>query len=102
VTTQMESTPIDFVRGDATGRVLAAARARSCSSGSGGMTPACCSAGCWTGAMPTEAIGEGPRDPVFLESDTARNQLHISQVFLNLWQTHDLGASLDRLLARQR
>jgi hypothetical protein len=50
-----------------------------------------------------EAIGaSGPRDPVFLQSETARNQLHISQVFLNLWQTHDLGASLDRLLARQR
>jgi hypothetical protein len=50
--------------------------------------------------LPEAISASGPRDPVFLRSETARNQLHISQVFLNLWQTHDLGASLDRLLER--
>jgi hypothetical protein len=48
-----------------------------------------------------EAVGaSGPRDPMFRTNDTARNQLHISTVFLNLWRTHDLPASLERVLAR--
>jgi len=42
----------------------------------------------------------GPSDPMFRRSETVRNQLHMSQVFLNLWQTHDIGASLQRLLRR--
>jgi hypothetical protein len=50
--------------------------------------------------LPAAVEASGPHDPVFRNSDTARNQLHISTVFLNLWQTHDFGASLDRWLQR--
>ncbi len=52
--------------------------------------------------LPEAVDASGPLDPVFRKSDTARNQLHIATVFLNLWQTHDFGASLDRLLQRLR
>lgn len=48
--------------------------------------------------LPAAIDASGPHDPVFRTSDTARNQLHISTAFLNLWQRHDFGASLDRAL----
>lgn len=32
------------------------------------------------------------------ENELARTQLHMLTVFMNLWQTHDLGRSLDRVL----
>lgn len=48
--------------------------------------------------LPEAATAAGPRDPVFDKSETARNQLHISTVFLNFWQACDLGASLERML----
>jgi hypothetical protein len=51
--------------------------------------------------LPEVAQASGPRDPELLKIETARNQLHISTVFLNLWRMHDFGASLDRLLARE-
>ncbi len=38
-------------------------------------------------------------DQPFLDSELARNQLHMLSVFMNLWQTHELGRSLDRVLA---
>lgn len=50
--------------------------------------------------LPEAATASGPHDAVFLKSETARNQLHILTVLLNLWETHDLGADLDRVLAR--
>lgn len=48
--------------------------------------------------LPEAAVASGPLDPVFRKSETARNQLHIMTAALNLWQTHDFGASLDRVL----
>ena len=50
--------------------------------------------------LPEAATASGPHDPVFRRNESARNQLHISTAFLHLWQTHDFGASLDRLLER--
>jgi hypothetical protein len=52
--------------------------------------------------LPEVVTASGPRDPIFHRSESARNQLHMLTVFLNTWQTRDLGASLDRLLARAR
>lgn len=43
---------------------------------------------------------EGRRDRRFVESERARTQLHMLTVFMNLWETHDLGRSLDEVLAR--
>jgi hypothetical protein len=50
--------------------------------------------------LPEASEASGPMDPIFRKNETARNQLHISTVFLNLWQTQDFGASLKRLLRR--
>jgi hypothetical protein len=41
----------------------------------------------------------GPRDPMFLPVDPARNSLHIYTAFLKFWKRQDFGAALDRLLA---
>jgi hypothetical protein len=49
---------------------------------------------------PGAATASGPLDPVILGTETARNQLHISTVFLNLWRAHDIPAALDQVLAR--
>lgn len=38
-------------------------------------------------------------DPRFRERELARTQLHMLTVFMNLWETHDLGARLDECLA---
>ncbi|MCW1427526.1 hypothetical protein [Novosphingobium sp. JCM 18896] len=43
---------------------------------------------------------DGRRDRRFVESERARTQLHMLTVFMNLWETHDLGRSLDTVLAR--
>jgi hypothetical protein len=48
--------------------------------------------------LPEARTASGPRDPIFRNNESARNQLHISSVFLHLWRTHDFGASLDRLI----
>jgi len=50
--------------------------------------------------LPNFANASGPLDPLFQRNETARNQLHILSVVLNLWQTRDFGASLDRFLSR--
>lgn len=50
--------------------------------------------------LPQAAAAHGPLDPVFLEDDVVRGFLHVFTAFLNLWQRHDFGASLDRLLER--
>ena len=39
-------------------------------------------------------------DRRFVENELARTQLQMLRVFMNLWQTHDLGRSLDMVLAR--
>jgi hypothetical protein len=50
--------------------------------------------------LPEAANASGPLDPVFSKQESARSFLHIFTVFLNLWQAHDFGASLDLVLAR--
>ncbi len=50
--------------------------------------------------LPEAPRASGPTDPLFRNNESARNQLHVSTAFLNFWQTHDFGASLDRLLER--
>ena len=50
--------------------------------------------------LPEAANAYGPLDPIFRRNDVARGFLHVFTTFLNLWQTHDFGASLDQLLER--
>ena len=50
--------------------------------------------------LPEAVHASGPHDPLFRQSEQARNLLHILTNFLNVWQRHDFGASLDRLLQR--
>lgn len=50
--------------------------------------------------LPECVNAKGPRDPMFLDVDPARNSLHIYTVFLKFWLRQDFGAALDRLLAR--
>jgi hypothetical protein len=50
--------------------------------------------------LPEAADASGPLDPVFRRSEAARSFLHVFTVFLNLWEMHDLGASVDIVLAR--
>ena len=40
------------------------------------------------------------RSAAFVACETARNQLQIATVALNLWQNHDLGGSIGRMLSR--
>jgi hypothetical protein len=48
--------------------------------------------------LPEAAGARDPLDPVFFKDDVARGFLHVFTGFLHLWQRHDFGASLDRLL----
>lgn len=50
--------------------------------------------------LPEAARARGPRDPIFQQNEIARGFLHVFTAFLNLWERHDFGAGLDRLLAR--
>jgi hypothetical protein len=50
--------------------------------------------------LPEAAGARDPLDPVFFKDDVARGFLHVFTAFLHLWQRHDFGASLDRLLER--
>ena len=50
--------------------------------------------------LPEAASAAGPRDPVFRKNQVALGFFHTFVMFLNLWQTHDFGASLDRLPAQ--
>jgi hypothetical protein len=50
--------------------------------------------------VPDAVSAAGPRDPMILACDPARNCLHIYTVFLNLWRTGEIGARLDDVLAR--
>jgi hypothetical protein len=47
--------------------------------------------------LPQAASASGPHDPIFLTSDTARNQLHILTVVMNLWNKPDFFQGLERL-----
>jgi hypothetical protein len=50
--------------------------------------------------LPEAARASGPRDPVFRTNQIALGFFHVFTAFLNLWQMHDFGASLDRLSAQ--
>jgi hypothetical protein len=50
--------------------------------------------------IPDLETAEDRFDPRFTGNELARTQLHMLTVFMNLWETHDLGASLDRFLER--
>jgi hypothetical protein len=50
--------------------------------------------------LPDSAGARDSLDPVFLKDDVARGFLHVFTGFLHLWQRHDFGKSLDRLLER--
>ncbi len=50
--------------------------------------------------LPEAATAHGPRDPVFRKNQIALGFFHVFTSFLNLWQMHDFGASLDRLPAQ--
>jgi hypothetical protein len=52
--------------------------------------------------LPEAKRASGPHDEMFDGNDEARCQLNMLSVFLNLWETHDVGASLDRMLAKMR
>ena len=51
-------------------------------------------------SMPDAANTSGPHDPAFRDNETARGFLHILTAFLYVWQAHDVGASLERMLER--
>jgi hypothetical protein len=48
--------------------------------------------------IPDLSSMENRRDPRFSANETARVQLHMLTTVLNLWQTRDFGALLDRFL----
>lgn len=43
---------------------------------------------------------ENRYDRRFRDNELARTQLHMLSVFMNVWETHDIGKSLDTLLAK--
>jgi hypothetical protein len=50
--------------------------------------------------MPAAADATGPLDPILDRDSVVRGFLQGYRSFLNLWETHDFGASLDRMLER--
>ena len=46
------------------------------------------------------ANASGPLDPVFARCEPARCFLHVFTAFVNLWERHDFGASLELVLQR--
>lgn len=48
--------------------------------------------------LPAAVHARDPLDPVFLKDDVTRGFLHVFTAFLHLWQSHDFGARLDRLI----
>jgi hypothetical protein len=48
--------------------------------------------------LPAAAGADSPLDPVFNQDSIARGFLHVFTSFLNLWETGDFGATLDRVL----
>ncbi|MBB4858739.1 hypothetical protein HNO88_002065 [Novosphingobium chloroacetimidivorans] len=51
--------------------------------------------------FPTIADASGPRDPAFGQHDSARNQLHILTMFLDLWSRNDFDRVIDDVLRSQ-
>jgi hypothetical protein len=49
--------------------------------------------------LPEAAEMTGPLDPRLLACERARNQRHVSTLFLSLWEKHDFVKSLERMLA---
>lgn len=50
--------------------------------------------------LPEAADARGPLDPLMHKNEVARSFLHVFTAFLNLWERHDFGASLDKMLQR--
>jgi hypothetical protein len=50
--------------------------------------------------LPEAVDALNPLDPIMHRNEIARSFLHVFSAFLNLWQTQDFGASLDRMLAQ--
>ncbi|MBU6267663.1 MAG: phosphotransferase [Sphingomonadales bacterium] len=50
--------------------------------------------------VPDLAEAQSKRDARFVAHEQARNQLHMLTVFMNLFERHDLGRSIDAVLAR--
>jgi hypothetical protein len=50
--------------------------------------------------MPEAADASGPLDPMLNKDSVVRGFLQGFRSFLNLWERHDFGASLDRMLER--
>jgi hypothetical protein len=48
--------------------------------------------------LPEAADMSGPLDPRLLDCERARNQRHVSTLFLSLWDNHDFGRSLERVI----
>lgn len=49
--------------------------------------------------LPAIKAASGPQDPIMLGNEMARSFLHVFTAFLNLWEMHDFGRSLDQMLA---
>lgn len=49
--------------------------------------------------LPQAAIASGPLDPIFAQDEAARSMLHMFTNLLNLWDSQDIAASLDVVLA---
>jgi hypothetical protein len=50
--------------------------------------------------LPEAVSAHGQLDPVLHKNEVARCFLHVFTAFLNLWETHDFGASLDQMLKK--
>lgn len=50
--------------------------------------------------LPEAGLARNQLDPIFHQHEFARSFLHVFTAFLNLWDRHDFGASLNQLLAR--
>ena len=51
-------------------------------------------------ALPDLDMAKDRFDERFRKSELARTQLHMLTIFMNLWETHDLGRSLELVLER--
>ena len=53
-----------------------------------------------TSRLPAIRDAAGPHDPLLAQEKVVHGFLHVSTNFLDLWERRNLGASLDRMLAR--
>ena len=56
---------------------------------------------CALSTCPKRPCASSPLDPLLHKNEVARSFLHVFTAFLNLWQKHDFGASLDRMLTHE-